>query len=94
MAMDGYNSCCGKSICSGCVYSFRKPFCNSDRVTKTDKECAEELTKRVKVNNATSIFLLAGYYLHGVNGFQQDRTKAIECTLGQSSLAIVRLIII
>jgi TPR repeat protein len=21
---------------------------------------------------------VAGYYLHGVNGFQQDRTKAIE----------------
>ncbi len=83
--MEEYYACCGKCICRGCLYSFNKsgnigtcPFCNSDRSTKTDEECNEELMKRVEANDATSIFLVAGYYLHGVDGFQQDRTKAID----------------
>ena len=85
MEMEVYYPCCGKYICRGCVHSYRVsgndekcPFCNTDRSTKTDEECAEEITKRVEANDATSIFLVAGYYLHGVNGFQQDRTKAFE----------------
>jgi TPR repeat protein len=85
MEMEVYYPCCGKYICRGCVHSYRVsgndekcPFCNTDQSTKTDEECAEEITKRVEANDATSIFLVAGYYLHGVSSFQQDRTKAID----------------
>ena len=54
-AMSNYYSCCGKSICGGCIYSFREsgndakcPFCNSDRAKKTDEDRVEELMKRVE----------------------------------------------
>ena len=45
MATKEYYSCCGKSICGGCVDSFRKsgndgkcPFCNADTMGKTMKK--------------------------------------------------------
>jgi hypothetical protein len=83
--METYYPCCGKSICKGCVHSFRKsgnddkcPFCNSDRVGKTDDEMAGELMKRVAANDADSICVLAGNYQHGRRGFQQDHAKAME----------------
>ena len=34
--------------------------------------------KRVEANDSGAISSLASYYLHGVNGFQQDHTKAME----------------
>jgi TPR repeat protein len=80
-----YYPCCGKSICRGCVYSFSQsgnarkcPFCNSDRSSKTREENNEDLMKRVEANDAASIYVLADSYYHGLNGFQQDHTKAIE----------------
>ena len=100
--MQVYYSCCGKSICKGCVYSFihsgndKCPFCNSDRGTKTEEERVEELMKRVEAQDAASICMLAGYYLQGTRGFQQDYTKAMElyaraadlgCSKGLSYLA-------
>jgi TPR repeat protein len=80
-----YYSCCGKSICKGCVYSFHKsgnnngkcPFCNADQ-GKTDEEAVEELMKRVEANDPGAIWLLAANYHHGLNGIQQDHTKAME----------------
>ena len=48
--MEEYYSCCGKSLCVGCIHSFSKsgnngkcPFCNSDRSSKTDEEVVVEL---------------------------------------------------
>jgi TPR repeat protein len=80
-----YYSCCGKSICIGCVHSFRKsgnidkcPFCNSDRSSKTDEEMVEELKKRVDLNDAGAIYLLAIHYQQGLEGVQQDHAKAME----------------
>jgi TPR repeat protein len=82
--MERYYTCCGKSICVGCDYSFAKsgnigacPFCNSNQ-DKTEEEQVEELTKRVAVNDAASIFLLAGYYYQGRLGLQQDHARAME----------------
>ena len=79
-----YYSCCGKSICGGCVYSFvesgnsgKCPYCNAE-VDKTDEECVEELMKRVEVNDAYSMCVLADCYYHGDLGLQQDREKAME----------------
>jgi tetratricopeptide (TPR) repeat protein len=77
-----YYSCCGKSICGGCVHSFNTsgnidkcPFCNSDR-DKKDEEIIQELMKRVEVNDAGAMCNLAIYYNNGQLGFQQDHAKA------------------
>jgi TPR repeat protein len=84
MDTETYYPCCGKSICAGCAHSFCKsgntrkcPFCNADRLS-TDEEDVEELTKRVAVNDAASIFLLAHHYYDGLRGLQQDQTRARE----------------
>ena len=90
--MEKYYTCCGKSICAGCDYSFDQsgnedkcPFCNADQ-DKTEEERVEEIMKRVEANDAASINLLAGYYYHGGLGLQQDRTKAIELYARSSEL--------
>jgi tetratricopeptide (TPR) repeat protein len=81
---DEYFPCCGKSICGGCVYSFRVsgnmkcPFCNSDRNGKTDVEMVEEMTKRVEANDPVSICMLGNYYYNGRGGLQQDHSKGME----------------
>jgi len=84
-AMETYYPCCGKSICGGCVHSFRKsgndgkcPFCNSNRGGKTDKENVEEIMKRVAANDAVAMGMLAAHYNQGLGGVQQDHIKAIE----------------
>jgi TPR repeat protein len=84
MGIGTYYPCCGKTICRGCVHSFAQsgnnekcPFCNSDR-GKTDEGGVEDMMKRVKANDAASIYMLANYYYRGHLGLQQDRTKAIE----------------
>ena len=83
--MEQYYPCCGKTICGGCVYSFRMSgneetclFCKSDRRGKTDEECVEELMKRVEANDAGSIYQLANDYYHGDLGLLQDRVRAME----------------
>jgi tetratricopeptide (TPR) repeat protein len=84
-AMEQYFVCCGKSICQGCIYSFcqagnstKCPFCNSERAGKTDEDRVVEIRKRVEVNDAASISLLAHAYHKGRGGLQQDHAKAIE----------------
>jgi TPR repeat protein len=37
-----------------------------------------EVMKRVEAIDVASIYMLAGSYHHGLNGIQQDQTKAIE----------------
>jgi TPR repeat protein len=54
------------------------PFCNSDRASKTREEQVADMMKRVAVNDAGAICMLANSYQHGLNGFQQDQTKAME----------------
>jgi len=80
-----YYPCCGKSICGGCIHSFREsgnarkcPFCNSDHSNKTDEEWFEDIMKRVKANDAASISLLAGSYYQGLHGLQRDEERAME----------------
>jgi TPR repeat protein len=85
MATESYYPCCGKNICRGCNYSFCKsgnddkcPFCNTDQASKTDEEKVGELMRRVEANDAALICLLGNCYHNGLNGVQQDHTKAIE----------------
>jgi tetratricopeptide (TPR) repeat protein len=82
---DYYYSCCGKNVCTGCIYSFcesgndeKCPFCNCDRTKKTDEDDVKELLKRVEVNDAGAIFVLGNCYHHGDHGLQQDQAKALE----------------
>ena len=83
--MEHYFSCCGKSICTGCLCSFYEsgnddkcPFYKSDRGCETREKHIEEIMKRVEVNDSESIYVLANYYFQGLNDIQQDQTKAIE----------------
>ena len=83
--MEQYYTCCGKSICKGCVYSFiesgniaKCPFCNSERGGLTEEERFEEVMKRVAVNDAGAIYLLGNKYYHGAGGLRQDHAKAID----------------
>jgi tetratricopeptide (TPR) repeat protein len=80
-----YYSCCGKSICGGCIDSFFKsynmekcPFCNSERMGKTDEEEFEELMKRVEANDAGAMCQLGFYYRNGKIGLLQDEEKAMQ----------------
>ena len=83
-----YYSCCGKSICKGCVYSFcesgnnslsmKCPFCKAERMNKTDRENIQELRMRVDVNYAGAMYVLGSYYYHGNFGLPQVRARAME----------------
>ena len=82
--MEEYYSCCGKSICGGCMHSFVEsgneetcPFCKSE-IDKTDEERVEEVMKRVEVNDAGAIYVLGNYYYYGQLGLQQDWARAME----------------
>jgi len=50
--------------------------------------------KRVEANDPASICLLGNNYEHGNGGLQLDQAKAMDYTLGQQSLVIVRRIIV
>jgi hypothetical protein len=59
-----FYSCCGKSVCRGCIYSFNEsgntgkcPFCKSDQIGETDLDRIEELKKRMEVNDAGAIYI-------------------------------------
>jgi tetratricopeptide (TPR) repeat protein len=83
--MAHYYSCCGKSVCKGCIHSFavsgngeKCPYCKAVRMGKTDDEKVEEVMKRVAVNDAGAMFILGNYYYRGEHGLLQDREKALE----------------
>jgi hypothetical protein len=85
LASETYYSCCGKSICGGCIHSIIKsgnngtcPFCNSDRGTQTEEEKIAEMMKRVEANDASAIYVLGNSYYYGQLGLLQDRDKAME----------------
>ena len=85
MSLEEYYSCCGKSICVGCMHSFMQSgnngtcaFCKSDHVNKTDGERVEERLKRVEANDAVAMYVLGNNYYHGNEGLNQDQAKALE----------------
>jgi tetratricopeptide (TPR) repeat protein len=80
-----YYSCCGKSICRGCLYSFGKsgnmgkcPYCKAEIAGKTNEEHVKELIKRVEANDAGAILALGNSYRIGLMGLQQDQERAME----------------
>ena len=85
IATEVYYSCCEKSICGGCIYSFKQsgnigicPFCNARTGGKTNEERVGELMKRVEVNDAGAIYVLGNYYYHGKQGLLRDQERAME----------------
>jgi hypothetical protein len=69
-----YYTCCGKTICRGCIYSICKsrndkcPFCNSDQNSKTRDEQVKEIMKRAAASDPLSLCMLANYRLNGEQG--------------------------
>ena len=82
-------TCCGKVICSGCLHAPRYdylgnkvdnrkcPFCRAP-YPDTEEEAVKQLNKRMEVDDAQAIGLLASYYREGKYEYPQDHTKALE----------------
>jgi len=76
-----YNPCCGKVICSGCVYGNIRlgdlcPFC---RAPATDfEESIKRSMKRMNSNDPEAIFNCAVACHKGEYGYAQDTKKALD----------------
>ena len=78
-----YRACCGKEICSGCIYAVAKrdgvglcPFCRTP--APTSDELVEQIKKRMEIGDAEAIRSLGCHYYHGRYGLQRDYAKALE----------------
>jgi len=83
-----YYTCCGKMICSGCVYAplydnqgnkvdnKKCPFCRT--LAPYIDENIKRIKKRVKLGDPVAMTNLGCDYREGRNGFPQDYTKALE----------------
>ena len=102
-----YKGCCGKIICSGCIHAVNTrdkgvvlcPFCRAPPY-KSHKEMIERITKRVELNDAKAMSILADYYSNGAYGLPQDYTKALKlwhraaelgCALAYSNIGLTYL---
>eukprot|EP00979_Chaetoceros_neogracilis_P011360 scaffold2769_cov157-Chaetoceros_neogracile.AAC.3 len=82
-----YQSCCGKMLCSGCVYAhsvaaadterYKCVFCRTES-SSSDAEYIERMKKRVKANDAHAMVNLGVYYQLGMMGLRQDHWMALE----------------
>ena len=68
----------------GCIHSFSKsgnigtcPFCNAERIGKTDEERVQEIMRRIEVNDAGATFALGNCYQHGQLGLLSDQERAM-----------------
>ena len=77
-----YKSCCGKMICSGCIYAVAKrdggvglcPFCRTPR--PTPDELIEQYKKRIEAGDTEAILNLGCCYNDGEFGLPLDHNKA------------------
>ena len=84
-----YMTCCGKTVCSGCIYAPRYddqgnevdndkcPFCRSP-TPDTNEEIVKRLNKRIDSGDSEAIERKGHMYRTGECGFQQDMDKALE----------------
>ena len=88
-----YNSCCGMTICSGCVYAQIKfaesvtkpqslpnlpcPFCRLPMVY-SEKEIMNRYNKRMEAGDADAFFTMGSTYMYGEDGTEQNIMKALE----------------
>jgi len=87
-----FETCCGKSICMGCVYEMLErngksglcAFCRTPHCS--DEEDIEKMKKLMDKGNTEATYLLAGYYATGSRDFPQDHQKANELYLKSGEL--------
>jgi len=80
-----YKACCGKIICSGCIYAVKNrdkdlglcPFCRTPCHT-SDEEMLKRMHKRVEIGDTEAINMMGTYYANELFGFPQDYNKALE----------------
>jgi len=90
MSARGYFACCGKLICSGCIYApvydnqgnvvaeKSCPFCRTPSLA-SDEEHLKRMKNRAKVGDAMAIYIIGNYYNEGGHhNFPQDYVKALE----------------
>ena len=86
-----YYSCCGKTVCSGCIHApvydnlgniigtgeNKCPFCRTPTPT-SDEEIIKRLQKRMETGDAHAMYNLGGCYDHGMYGLPRDDAKALK----------------
>ena len=88
-----FKSCCGKTICNGCVYAMVEreganilcAFCRTPRA-ESDEEYVKRIMKLMEKGNADAYYLLATYYAQGTMGMPQNRARANELLLKAGDL--------
>jgi len=87
-----FESCCGKRICSGCIYAMYESdgtdlcaFCRTPGATSEEEEM-KRLKKLMDKGNARAFHQLAGAYAQGIYGMPQDRQRANELYLKAGEL--------
>ena len=85
-------SCCGKLICSGCIYAMKEsgakklcPFCKTPQAISEEEEVGR-VKKLMEKGNPTAYNNLAGHYADGTLGIPQDEAKARELYLKAGKL--------
>ena len=80
-----YQTCCGKYICSGCIYAnahidLKKQLCPFCRIPhpKTDEEAINRVKKRAEAGDDMAIHNRGCDYANGDSGLSQDYAKALE----------------
>lgn len=81
-----YMSCCGKTICSGCIHAVQSratkkehdvcPFCRKPPLS--NEETIKRNEKRVEMNDPIAFLNMGGYYVNGLFGLPQNMAKALE----------------
>ena len=83
-----YKACCGKVICSGCIFApvydhegnllaETCPFCRTPPPT-SDEEALKIIQKRAETGDAKAVYNLGCHYANGSYGLPRDYTKALE----------------
>ena len=87
-----FKTCCGKTICDGCVYVMMIsegkdlcPYCRTPKAT-SDKEHVERVKKLMDKGNAAAYSTFGGWYDDGDMGLTQNRAKAVELDLKAGEL--------
>ena len=91
-----FKSCCGKLICSGCIYAMLDEargrgkiglcaFCRTPSAT-SDEEGVRRIKKLIEADHAYAFYTLGGYYARGIKGMPQDIEKANELYLKAGEL--------
>ena len=78
-----YRSCCGKRLCSGCIYAVATrdgvglcPFCRTP--TPTPEGAIEQNNKRTELDDADAIYGRGCDYYHAAHGLPRDYEKAVK----------------